>query len=254
MIFLLSFSACGRPSSSLIKHRRGTTILVEPGEKPPAMTDKKWRVKPASGETPAMVVYGEVDVQAPPVRVVGATHRAGTVEQIMGEASDIWRKVKSSGIDEKDEKGNDDLLTKFQEEHKDFAVSFPVPLRWIVQARQFHPEAFRKFLAYYQKATKPGAAANPGGAVFDTRQKFIETQAEYLVFLQKALFPKYDMRRVREYRKHVLKMLLEEDKEFSKIQEEVAEELKEEQALDKKRRAALYEILLQEKVLAEKRT
>ena len=111
-------------------------------------------------------VFGEVPVSAPPA----ATRRASP-DELVEMAGRIWTKVKNSGIAEEDSKGNDDLLKKLQDEFKDFNESFPVALRWMVQARKFSSQAFRKYLLKHAK-TK-----------LDTREAFIRLQGEYLPLL-----------------------------------------------------------------------
>lgn len=213
------------------------------------MANEKWNVIPAQGEMPSAIIHGE----APPIRMVSSDARFGTYDDIIKQANAIWEEIKKSPTLASDEKGNDNLLSAMQEKYKDFGISFPIPLRWAVQARVYDSGAFRKFLTYYQTQTK--TAPGTGGAVFDTRDRFLEVQAEYLVYIQKAQNPHYDMERLRKYREYVNAQLKKEDKDFAKIQEEVAEALRQSEVeQDKKRRAAIYQALLAERVAAETKT
>jgi hypothetical protein len=159
------------------------------------------------------------------------------------------KQVTASGVDERDEKGSDALLVKMQDEHKDFAISFPIPLRWIVQARQYRRDAFAKFLLFYKKATMESSSK---GTVFSSKQRFLEVQAEYLVFLRKALDPKRPASEYKAFRKEIVESLVKESERFEKIRKEVDEEFKKEQAVaDKKRRDDLYNILLASRLEAK---
>lgn len=178
---------------------------------------------------------------SPPVRVVGGQTNFETMDKILDEASAIMKKVNESGVRKEDDKGNEFLLSKLQNEHRDFATSFPIPLRWMVQMRQYDKKAFSKFLVYYRKVVTETSTRT---SVFATRKQFIEVQAEYIVYLKKAMTPRCDRSVILRTRENVIKLLTEESDEFEKVQKEVAEELKKDEAsADKRRRDDLFNAL-----------
>ena len=181
----------------------------------------------------ANTIYSETRVEQPfttdvgPGRVV--TPRA-TPEKILNIAKDIWREVCAAPDNER---ANSALLERLQAEQRDFATSFPLVLRWMVQMRQYDRATFHEYLLKH------------AGAKFDTREDFLRFQGEYLVMLYKRSQAHADERKVREYRAMVCDNLLKEDAEFTKIQAEVAEEIKREASdASADRRRALYEALM----------
>jgi hypothetical protein len=185
----------------------------------------------------ANLAFGE----APPIRVTGLEAPTRTLDDVAVEADKIFKEVKDSGATTP--KDLDTLFHKKQEEYKDFSTSFPIPFRCIVQLRQYHPAAFRKFLAYYKRQA---AAAAPGQlSVFPTRERFIEVQAEYVVFLYIEQTERCSPQAVNRYRDGVRKQLLEEDADFVKTFKEVDAE-KEDIAKEaaRLRREALLEHVL----------
>lgn len=194
-------------------------------------------------ESPAAITFGN----SPPIRVTGTKIRSETFDAIIREAEAINLEVKTSSIEPLDHTGNDSLLKKLQESHKDFSTSFPIVVRWTVQARQFSSDAFRNFLLYYQKNANGGYPS-----VFPTREKFLEVQSEYLVYLYKSCHPRLTADQIRRYRQTVVTQLMEEDREFTKIHEDVDEDMKKlAREADQKRRTALYEYILRQRTQKE---
>ena len=199
-------------------------------ERPPSANKKD------SMSDNANYTYGEVPVTAN----VQSSQRA-TPEQLVQLAKGIWRSVETSGISKDDEAGNDVMLSRIQSENKDFNQSFPLVLRWMVQMRQFNSKAFEKYLLKHASAK------------LDTREGFLELQAEYLVLLYKETHRHADEVFVRRYRQSLVQQLLEEDKSFMEMQKQVETDLASQSVtVDLDRRRRLYEFLLAQKVAREK--
>lgn len=172
-------------------------------------------------------VYNEMPVKT----TLSSSH--ATPDEIVDIAKQIWRKVAESKIAIDDNAGNDQLLESIQTEWKDFNASFPIVLRWMVQLRKFNMRAFKKYLLKHASAT------------LDTREAFLELQAEYLVYLYREEHAHTDETHIRQYRTVIVTQLLDEDKEFLKIQKQVEAELSQQSALtDADRRRRLYEYLI----------
>jgi hypothetical protein len=175
--------------------------------------------------------YGEA-----PVEVSTSSNYASPAE-ILTIANKIWKIVQETKPISDAE--SDALLEKLQAEYKDFNTGFPLALRWMVQMKKYKPRAFEKYLTKYA-ATK-----------LDSREAFLEIQAEYLIFLYREEHSHPDESYIREYRKNIVKQLLDEDKAFIEINKQVEEDIaKKDAEYDQDRRQKLYEFLLSQKVKA----
>lgn len=180
--------------------------------------------------------FGEAHVETP------AAQRA-TPAEITAIARKIWRQVTSSKVARDDDAGNDRLLEEIQGSFKDFNTSFPLVLRWMVQARKFNAKAFEKYLLKHASAK------------LDTRQSFLELQADYLVLLYREENRHPDESLVRRYRASIIEQLLEEDKVFIEMQKEAeAVHARNAACMDRDRRQRLYEFILAQKASTSART
>jgi len=175
--------------------------------------------------------FCETDVQA---NITSA--QSATPDELVEIANKIWKQIKASKVDQSNFSDCDELLKKIQIEYHDFTISFPIVVRWAVQARQYSSVAFKKYLQQF--AVKQ----------IKTREEFLKNQAEYLIliFKEKANHPtKKDIDR---YRDHIVAELLKEDEEFKQINKEVEEKMAADAVVaDKDRRRILVEHLLAEK-------
>jgi hypothetical protein len=183
-------------------------------------------------EDSASFVYAETPVEAK----VHSSQRA-TPEEIVAIGKEIWAAIRQSKVAADDDRGNEALLEKLQAQYKDFGSSFPLVLRWMAQMRQFNAEALRKYLLLHAEAK------------LDSREGFLELQAEYLVLLYRETHPHPDEAYIKRYRASLVKQLMEEDKAFLALQKEVEEDLaRQAKEVDLDRRQRLYEYLLAQKV------
>ena len=137
------------------------------------------------------------------------------IEVVLAIIAEIRAKIKESGIDAEDKKGNEELLKTLRAEYKDFASSHAVVLRWMVEARQYDERAF---LMYARNHVKPS---------YKDRGEYWRCQAEYLVLLFKRLNPRKDLKSIHQYRNAVLESLKKDDKEFTAAKEEADKKMEE---------------------------
>lgn len=179
--------------------------------------------------------FGEASVQAS----VTSAQRA-TPEELVALAAKIWGEVRNSGVLPNEEKENEALLARLQTEYKDFATSFPLVLRWMVQLRQFNKKAL---LAYLQKHATTR---------MNTREDFLRLQAEYVVLLHRHTHAHPDEAYVRRLRESLVDQLLREDKKFAEMQKQAEEETRRAEGLvDADRRERLYQYIMSERVRRE---
>lgn len=175
------------------------------------------------------VAYGNVQVELGNVGV-GKVHAAhAPLAQILSIASDIWSDIRRSGVANADHAGNDRLLRELQTKYSEFALSFPIPFRWMVQAREYEPKAFEKFLRAHAKM------------MYRDRSEFLAAQSEYLVLLYKARNPRAGSRQISWYRDKINKSLKQDDADFMEAQKAATEEVR---LLDEKNDAERRQRLL----------
>ena len=167
------------------------------------------------------IVYGETAVQATTASVHGAH---ATVEEITEIGCKIWKEVRESKVAAGGAERSARLRARIREDYREFAESFPLVLRWIVEQQVFSKKALDRFLRLH--ATKK----------LDTREAFLELQAEYVVNCWREQNPRKGAKAVAAVRTRVVAMLLEEDKQFTEAAEAAK---KEAEALKTKTRAAL---------------
>lgn len=182
-----------------------------------------------------IIMFGEANVEPPQ-----SVNKNVSLDEILEIAKQIWNKVKVSKVDKEDHSGNEKLLGSIQAEFKDFNTSFPLVLRWMVQMRAFSVKSMKKYLVFYA-STK-----------IDSRLKFLETQAEYLVILYRAQNEHLNERSIQQYKELIIKQLHDEDKIFIEMHEQVKVEMDaQEKSIDVDRRKRLFEYLLANKVIKE---
>jgi hypothetical protein len=176
-----------------------------------------------------------------PIEMTARSSQRATPAELVGIANQIWKRIGDSGVDAEDGPGCEKILEQMHAEFKDFSISFPLVLRWMVQLRKYSAKAFEKYLLRHATAT------------LDSRQSFLELQAEYLVLLFREEHLHPDEGAVRRYRTAIVEQLLEEDRTFMDLQKKVEKDLEKMASdIDQDRRRALYEYILAQKVASEK--
>lgn len=102
-------------------------------------------------------------------------------------------------------------LKYFQSRYLNFNKQHPLPLRYMIEARQYKTEAFRR---YINKVCKSKIGA---------QEVFLERQADYVVMLWKELTPKYDTKKAKELWEYTFETIKKETDLFKDIQESANE-------------------------------
>jgi len=168
------------------------------------------------------VTHGNVRVDK-----VNVTSDNKSTSDVLALAATVWEEVRGSGVDPKDEKENDRYLTRLRAKYSDFAKTFPVVFRWMVQTKEYEAKAFERFLKTKVKV------------MYADRKEFLAAQAEYLVLLYKQRNPRSEGKKVVAYRAAVIKMLEKDEKIFMEAKDQIDDEVKkldETIVLDRKRR------------------
>lgn len=157
---------------------------------------------------------------------------AKALDSIIEMAEEMWDTINTSGIKPNDDKNNNKLMEQLQEEYKDFTISYPIVFRWMIQAREYDSNAFRKFL---QKHVKP---------MYKDRKEFMAAQGEYLIILYRVRHPRAGVRQIKRYREAITKSLQEDDDKFMAAKDEADEEVKRmDEENDKERRQRILQFL-----------
>ena len=153
-----------------------------------------------------------------------------SIDECVAEADRIWSEIQESGIAPEDDEGNDTLFKAMRARHHNFAMTFPMVLRWAVQMREYSQKIARR---YFVKVAKVGG-------VWPERKDFLESQVDYLVMLYKHRNPRASVGQLQHYRKFYSDQLRQEDKEFD---EEVDAAKEEAETIEKNAEKALRERL-----------
>ena len=124
------------------------------------------------------------------------------IEIVINTIKEILNKVKRAEIEPKNAEENTKLLKILQDEYKDFSITHPVVLRWMVEARQYDEQAFRTYAKNHVKST------------YKDRNEFWKCQGEYLILLFRRLNPKASVKAIRHYRDNVMGLLKKDNDEF----------------------------------------
>ena len=178
-------------------------------------------------------------MQRPPVQIKSAhitNSQTATKKSLVVLAQTIWKEVKTSGVNPADNSGNSKLLKELQKKYRDFAVTFPIVLRWMVQIREFHPKPFNRYITKYFRPH------------YKDRKAFMAAQGEYLILLYKHNHPRAAGDEVTRYRETVMKSIEQDDEVFMTAHKNVEAEVKKlDAAVDMDRRRRLYEFLTRRK-------
>lgn len=136
------------------------------------------------------------------------------LDAVMAVAAELWDAVRRAGVAPADAAGADALMARLQKEYHDFATSYPIPFRWMVQAREYEPRAFEKFLREHVKV------------MYKDRKEFMAAQGEYLVILYKTRHPRAGGGQLARYREAVAKSLQKDDEVFAAAREKADAEVK----------------------------
>jgi hypothetical protein len=170
-------------------------------------------------------LYSESDVK---VEASGSR----TPEEITDEARAIHNRVRrmlAAGLNLEDQERVRNLEADLRNKHPEFASSFPIPFRWMIQAGEFDAGVFTRWLKRTQTE-----------AMWDTRAAWLESQGQYLTALYRHRNRRATPREVAAFEKQTQEALRTETADHRKIVEEVTVEVEEEkEAVAQARRARL---------------
>lgn len=136
-----------------------------------------------------------------------------TPDEILNIADEIWGEVKKRNLDVvKDSDKIDLFLEDLQSKYIDFATSFPIVLKWMVQLRKYNKDVFRKHLL--------SIGTNPIKSTDD----FIEKQSTYIANIEKQYNPNHNDKEYKVRKKMAYDTLKAEFDNIEKEEKKKAEE------------------------------
>lgn len=159
-----------------------------------------------------------------------------TPDEITAIAKEIWKKFRAEKV-----KGDENVLSRYQQEWPEFSTTFPVVLRHMILSGEFKVSIFKEYLKAYARKK------------IESHDDFLAAQGEYFVCIWKfnnaSLHPSQDM--VQEVRDKILADLQEEKKQFAAAQEIADKELKEmNEKISAERRAEIRQMVMERMINA----
>jgi hypothetical protein len=180
-----------------------------------------------------------MSIEVPTKVNVGQKGESQSIEFIVQQANQIWKQVKEANIDVTDYEGCDKLLKELREEHRDFQMTLPLVLRTMVQTKNYSSKGLERYLKKLSIDMKK----------IKSMDDYLQSQADYLVFLHKATHKHYSQAEVRRIKESAFKQLKKEYEDLEKITKEVDEEAERlTKEANENRRQDLYKQLLQQRL------
>lgn len=149
--------------------------------------------------------------------------REVTVDDVVDEANKIWGEVKKMPVDNLD--SVDRILSDLRRTHREFSISYPIVLRYMVQMKAYSPKALRTFLERMKY--------HP----VRSHDDYLESCVDYITILYKQTQGHWDRREAENVRKNIRQTLFTErekmKKDFERI-EEIVNAREEEMKLKKR--------------------
>ncbi len=143
-----------------------------------------------------------------------------SVEQVIEDAEKLYKEYQDEKIDIRDDDRAKDALKRYAEKYHNFAYSYPIVFRYMIELNQYNSRALKSYLLYIQK--------HP----WKNRNEFIESGADYHYALMRLAHPEKSIKYLKEQREEIRKslhsdaMVLEnEEQNRKKIAEEEEAEL-----------------------------
>jgi hypothetical protein len=133
-----------------------------------------------------------------------------TIDDLLAEASTIWKKCRARGLVFSDNKefldSTEVLMNDMRKEHSEFCKSYPIVLRYMAQMQEYAPKAFKLYLMKIKE--------HP----WKSEDEYLQSQADYVVLLFRATSKKRGTRcnqtQLSALRKNVYQMLKNESDIF----------------------------------------
>lgn len=107
----------------------------------------------------------------------------------------------------------DERLDYYQRRYHNFAMTFPIVLRYMIQLNQYHKAAFTKYVKKMQN--------NP----YRSEHEYCERQADYVKYLFMRLSPSHNAKEAQAVWQKTRDMLVEELEIFKRANEKVKQKL-----------------------------
>lgn len=157
------------------------------------------------------------------------------IENEVNNVIEIWKDVQVHYRNpEFANMGNADKFDYFYKKYPDLCKKYPVPLKYAICLKLFHPKAFRSYVKRMMDT----------GISYKGPQGLAESSADYVIMLCRAKYPKSDMTKLHELRAQVAQELEDERKEFFKLQDDAKKRVDEREArLAEERKKELKEYI-----------
>jgi hypothetical protein len=180
-------------------------------------------------------IYGEIDVNTKINLSKEAKDKK--ITELSALAKKIWKRIIEINL--KKEYPQEMLLNVMQSEYNEFFLSFPLVLRWMVEANQFKITAFNRYLEIFLDSD------------IKSKKDFLKLQGKYLVILYKELNPTLPEEKIILYEEEINNLLFVEDETFKQMEEEALEEIKEEsKKASNERKEYIYNMILRKKAMS----
>lgn len=146
---------------------------------------------------------GDVDIKLKSVSIT--SEKNVTIDDICNEAVAISKKLRAKKIKPGDFDAADLFMSDMRKEHKEFAQSYPIVLRYMCQMQQYHTGALRKYLNYIRE--------HP----WKNQKEYLESQVHYVITLYKETHRRWNRTQVENLAKNVRNMLTQEHDRFIEL-------------------------------------
>lgn len=165
---------------------------------------------------------GDPDINVKNVAIT--SEKEVTVDFIVEEAIEINKILISRKLVAGDLDAADAFMSEMRREHKQFATSYPIVLRYMCQMQQFSAVALRRYLLRIKE--------HP----WKNQKEYLDSQADYVVILYKESHKRWNRTQVDNLWKNVRKILQEEHDKFVELGEKYKNEVDAEEIIYKKNR------------------
>jgi len=179
----------------------------------------------AGARPPTQRIFSQVPVSAPtPAREAGAegikADKYFSVDQLVDLLRTIHREALRSGLaDRKAFKGTDEEYSKAVEDahgklwdkYKMFADELPLVFRWASSNFKMSEKSFRRYMEHHHRG------------MWDNPKHKLREQSEYIVYAWKEENPDASGDRLRDFRKSVVKNVIEEQERYERAAKEAQE-------------------------------
>lgn len=139
------------------------------------------------------------------------------METYVRDANTIWsdfsHKIKNNSAFKK--LSSDEQLEFYQKNHKNFAMTFPIVLRYMIQLKRYNQKAFVRFV---KKLTS---------CPYRSELEYCERQADYIKYLFMETSPSHNMKDAQLIWQNAYDMLAKEVEVFKEAQETVKKKMEE---------------------------